>query len=303
MVPLNFVAMAMVFIAVFIIMKTIFEEEGQYKAQEVLEDQVKVKSLQTQGFVLRYSQPFFKRYIVPAITQLKMKKKFREKYKHPLANAGLSDILTPDDFMAFKLFLIIGFPIVFIALRTFADESWSLKIIFVLPILGFYYPDIWIKGVIKKRNKEILKGLPFIVDMLALSIEAGLDFVAAMQKVIEKSPPGAIVGEFKQLIKETKVGASRVEALRNLSWRVNIPVMTSFCATLIAADSVGASVGPILKILSNEVRAKRSSDVEKEGSQASSKMLIPMILLVVPAVFLIILAPLAMDALNRGGGP
>ena len=297
MVSLDIAAMVMIFISVFIVMKTIFEDEEQYKAQEVLEDQSKVNIAQNRGIILKYSRPFFKRYILPAISQMKGKKKIREKYKRPLANAGLTEILTPDEFFAFKLFLVLGFPIVFLFLRVFLETDWPLTMIPVLAVVGFYYPDIWIRGVINERNREVVRSFPFVVDMLALAIEAGLDFVAAMQKVIDKSPPGPIVEEFKTLIKDTMVGASRAEALRGLSWRVNIPVMTSFCATLIAADSVGASVAPILKLLSNEIRERRSAQVEKEGAAAASKMLLPMILLVVPAVFIVIAAPLALDAI------
>ena len=300
MLSLDIAAMIMFFVSVFIIMKTIFDDEEHFKAQEVLENQNKITASQNNGIILKYSRPFFKRYIFPAVSQMKAKKKIREKYKQPLANAGLTEVLLPDEFLAFKLFLIIGFPVVFLLVRLFLEEDWSLSLVPILAIIGFYYPDIWIKGIIKKRNKEIVKGFPFIVDMLALCIEAGLDFVAAMQKVIDKSPPGPVVDEFKILIKDTMIGASRSEALRNLSWRVDIPVMTSFCATLIAADSVGASVSPILKILSNEIRNKRSAQIEKEGAQAASKMLIPMISLVVPAVFLVIAAPLAIDAISGG---
>ena len=302
MIPLDIAAMAMIFTSVFIVMKTVFEDEERYKAQDVLEDQEKVIGSKNKGIVLKYSQPFFRRYVLPAVSQMKIKKKIQKKYKRPLANAGLSEIMTPEDFFSFKLFLILGFPIVFLALRIFLEETWSLSFILFFAILGFYYPNIWLKGLIKKRNQDVTKGFPFIVDMLALSIEAGLDFVAAMQRVIEKSPPGPIIDEFRILIKETRVGASRGEALRNLSWRVDLPIMTSFCATLIAADSVGASVGPILKVLSNEIRAKRSNQVEKEGAQAASKMLLPMIFLVVPAVFLVIAAPLIIDAISGGGG-
>ena len=300
MLSLDIAAMIMVFIAVFIIMKTVFQDEEQFKAQEFLEDQEKKAASQNKGIVLKYSRPFFRRYLLPVVPQMKTKKKIRDKYKRPLANAGLSEVLTPDEFFAFKLFLILGFPIVFLALRVFLEEDWSLSLIIFIAIGGFFYPDLWIKGLIKTRNKEIIQGLPFIVDMMALSIEAGLDFVAAMQKVIDKSPPSPVGDEFKTLIKDTKVGASRAEALRNLSWRVDLPVMTSFCATLIAADSVGASIGPILKVLSNEIRVNRSSQVEKEGAQASSKMLLPMIFLVVPAVFIMIAAPLIIDAISGG---
>ncbi len=298
-IPLDLVAMLMMGLSVFLFMRTVFADEEQYKAQEVLEEQAKNSDKQDHGFVLKYSRPFFRRYISPAIGGMKSKKKIREKYKRPLANAGLGQVLTPDDFFAFKLFLIIGFPFVFIVLRTFLEETWPMSYIPIIAIVGFFYPDFWLSGQIKWRNRKIMEGFPFVVDMLALSIEAGLDFVAAMQRVIEKAPPGPITEEFETLIKEIRVGASRGEALRNLSWRVDLNPVTSFCATLIAADSVGASVGPILKTLAGEIRHKRSAQIEKEGAAAASKMLMPMIFLVVPAVFMVIAAPLIIEAMGN----
>jgi tight adherence protein C len=143
-----------------------------------------------------------------------------------------------------------------------------------------------------------MENMPFVVDMLALSVEAGLDFVAAMQKVIEKAPPSALVDEFETLIKETKVGASRAEALRGLSWRIDTLPISSFCATLIAADSVGANIGPILKTLAQELREKRSSMIEQKGAQAATKILIPMIFFVLPAVLIIIAAPIALQLMG-----
>lgn len=299
-VPLDLAAYILTGISTFIIARTVFTDEEQYKAGESLEDQDKVKKAQDYGIILKYSRPFFKRYISPAIGSMKSKKKIRAKYKRPLANAGITHVLTPDDFFAFKLFLILGFPIIFLVLRTFLEESWPLSLVPLLSVGGFIYPDIWLKNQIKWRNKEITKGFPFIVDLLALSIEAGLDFVAAMQRVIDKAPPGPISDEFESMIKEIKIGASRTEALRNLSWRIDLPIVSSFCATLIAADSVGASVGGILKTLAGEVRSKRSADIEKEGAAATSKMLVPMIFLVVPAVFLVIAAPLVIEAMAGG---
>ena len=141
----------------------------------------------------------------------------------------------------------------------------------------------------------MVKNMPFIVDMLALSVEAGLDFMAAMQKVIEKAPPSALVEEFEILIKETRVGASRADGLRQLAWRINLLPVSSFCATLIAADSVGASIGPILKALSLEIRQKKSSEVEKAGATAATKILFPMLFLIVPAVFIVVAAPIILE--------
>ena len=137
-----------------------------------------------------------------------------------------------------------------------------------------------------------MMALPFSIDMLALSVEAGLDFMAAITKVVEKAKPGPLRDEFETLIKEIKIGATRAEALRNMAWRVDLINVSSFCATLIAADSVGASIGPILKNLSAEIRQKRSSDVEKAGATAATKILFPMLFLIVPAVFIIVMAPM-----------
>ena len=192
-----------------------------------------------------------------------------------MASAGLQDFLTPEDFYSFKLFLIIGFPVVFLAMRFSFEADWPLKAIFAVAVFGYVYPDIWIKGLIQRRQKEIIRAMPFAVDMLALSVEAGLDFVAAMNRVTAKAKPSALTKEFTILQKEIKIGASRAEALRNLAWRTDLIQISSFSATLIAADSVGASIGPILKALSVEMRQKRSSDAEKEAAKAPTKILGP----------------------------
>lgn len=289
-------------IATFMVTSVIFIEEDEYKAQEKLEDGVNPTQelLKKQGIILRYSRPFFRRYVSPVVGTLKNKKKIKEKYKRKLAAAGLQDILSPEDFYAFKLFLILGFPIFFLGLRWFLEETWPLEYVFFLAPLGFIYPDLWIKGVIEKRQKEIVQAMPFAVDMLALSVEAGLDFMAAITKVVAKAKPSALTTELNILLKEIKIGASRAEALRNLAWRIDLTVISSFSATLIAADSVGASIGPILKALSAEIRQKRSSEVEKEGAKASTKILFPLMGFIVPAVFIVIASPLIIEAMMGG---
>ncbi|MBL6991375.1 MAG: type II secretion system F family protein [Bacteriovoracaceae bacterium] len=291
---LMWASMGLIGLAVFIVANTMFQDEDQFKAQEKLEN-VKKKDASDHGFILKVSRPFFKRYISPIVSSMKGKKKIREKYKRPLASSGLTTYLTPDDFYSFKLFLIIGFPITFMAVRSFLEETWPMKLMIPLSIIGFIYPNIWVNGKIKARQAEILRNMPFAVDMLALSVEAGLDFVAAMAKVIDKARPSALVEEFEIMLKEIKVGASRAEALRNMSWRIDSIEMASFTATLIAADSVGASIGPILKGLSEEIRGKKSAAAEKAGATAATKILFPMLFLIVPAVFIVVAAPLVIE--------
>ena len=185
-------------------------------------------------------------------------------------------------------------------LRAFLEETWPLAYVPIVSVIGFFYPNIWLSGKIEQRKADVIKGMPFIVDMLALSVEAGLDFVAAMQKVIEKAPRSPLVDEFETLIKETKVGSSRAEALRQLSWRVDTIQVSSFCATLIAADAVGASIGPILKTLSKEIRQARSAIAEKKGATAATKIIIPTIFLIIPSVGIVIMGPVVMQLMVGG---
>lgn len=290
---LYYTSLALIFLAVFLVAKTIFQDEDQFQAQEKLDDaKVTKEEMSKQDIILRYSRPFFKRYFSPIVSGMKNKKGLKERYRRKLASAGLTNILTPEDFFAYKLFLIVGFPIVFLGVRTFLEETWPLSLIPVLALIGFYYPDIAIKSAIQRRQQEVISAMPFCVDMLALSVEAGLDFIAAMQKVIEKAKRSALSEEFEILIREIRIGASRGEALRNLAWRIDLIQISSFCATLIAADSVGASIGPILKALSNEIRQKKSSEVEKKGATAATKILFPMMFLIIPAVLLIVFSPM-----------
>ena len=296
---LYYTALLLIGLAVFLISKTIFQDEDQFQAQEKLDDsKTQMDEIAKHGIILRYSRPFFKRYFSPIVSGMKNKKTFKEQYRRKLAASGLTNILTPEDFFAFKLFLIIGFPILFMVIRTFLEETWSLQLIPLIALIGFFYPDFWMKGKIQKRQADIIRAMPFGVDMLALSVEAGLDFVAAMAKVIEKAKPTALTEEFEILIREIKIGASRAEALRNLAWRIDLIQISSFAATLIAADSVGASIGPILKALAVEIRQKKSAEVEKAGATAATKILFPMLFLIVPSVLLIVFAPIVLELMG-----
>ncbi len=294
-------AVALFGICAFIISFSFLSGEQAFKASESLEETSEKKvDYKSYGAILNYSRPAFKRYISPIVSQMKGKRKIREKYKRKLASAGLTEAMTAEDFYAFKLFLIVAFPIVFLAVRAFLEETWPLKLIPLLAAIGFVYPDIWANGRSDRRRKEVLMAMPFSVDMLALSVEAGLDFVAAIAKVVEKAKPSALNDEFEILLKEIKVGASRAEALRNLAWRIDLIQISSFCATLIAADSVGANIGPILKNLSKEIRQKKSAEVEKAGATAATKILFPMLFLIVPAVFIVVAAPIALEMIVGG---
>lgn len=284
-------SLGLVFVAIFILVREFVEDQDKYKNQEALDDRSSQESKNLIPF-LKFTKPFYKRYFLPIVQSSKNKKNIKSKYRQKIANAGLSKDLTSEEFVSLKFFMILGSPFLFLFFRYFFEADWPISLTPVMGALGFYYPDLWINGLIKKRSDEIIQGMPFIIDMLALSVEAGLDFMAAIQRIIEKAPPGPLVDEFETLIRETKIGASRSEGLRQLSWRINVIEINSFCATLIAADSVGASIGPLLKQLSNDIRVKRTSRAEKLGATAATKILFPMILFILPAVIIAIFVPM-----------
>lgn len=281
---LFYLSLLLLGLSIFLVSRTLFQEEEQIQAGQTIEEQT-----QDSSSSLIKIKPFLKKYIVPLISS--RKKKLEDDYKRKLAMAGLLRQLSPEEFFSLKIFLIFIFPMMFILLRIGLDASWPFTYSFVIALIGYFYPNIWINSLIEKRREELTLQMPFIVDMLALSMEAGLDFTAAMARIIEKAKPGPLVQEFSIFLKEIQVGSSRSEALRQLSWRVNTISVASFTSTLIAADSVGASIGGILKELSKELRQRRSTIAEKKGSQASTKMMFPMMMFILPAIFLIIAAP------------
>lgn len=298
---LFYAPLILIFIAIFLIVRVFLEEQDKFKTQEALEEAENAKAKNTHLYI-RVTRPFYKRYFVPLVQGSKNKQSLRTKYRQKLANAGLTKDMTPEEFVALKFFMILGGPFVFLAIRWILEENWDLSYTPMMAVAGYFYPEIWLRGLIDKRKTQVLLAMPFIVDMLALSVEAGLDFMAAIQRVIDKAPPSPLVEEFETLIRETKIGSSRAEGLRQMGWRVNIIEINSFCATLIAADSVGASIAPILKQLSGELRVKRSSRAEQLGATAATKILFPMILFIMPAVIIAIFAPMGLKAMS-GGGP
>lgn len=143
--------------------------------------------------------------------------------------------------------------------------------------------------------------MPFIVDLLALSTEAGLDFVGAIGKVVEKAVHSPLVEEFAQLLKEIKVGSSRQEALREMAVRISMPEMNSFVAILISADQMGASIGKILRQQSDQIRTERLIRAEKAGAAAAQKILFPLVLFILPSVLLMVFGPFILGFIYPNG--
>ncbi|TEB06992.1 Bacterial type II secretion system protein F domain protein [Pelotomaculum schinkii] len=163
--------------------------------------------------------------------------------------------------------------------------------------LGWYMPDFYINSKGLNRMREIEKSLPDVLDLLTVSVEAGLGFDGALMKVVEKTK-SALSQEFTLMLKEIKMGKPRIEAMRDMSNRVDVDDLSTFTGSVIMADQLGVSIGNILRLQSEQIRQRRRQRVEEMAMKAPVKMLVPMVLFIFPAIFVVLLGPAALKIAN-----
>lgn len=169
-------------------------------------------------------------------------------------------------------------------------------------ILGAALPLLRLREAIKRRQLCIVRELPFALDLVTLSVEAGLDFAGALAKVVEKGRPGPLRDELALVLRRLRMGRTREEALLEVIPRVDLPVMTSVVTSLVQADRMGTSLGKTLRILSAQLRADRTQRAEKLAGEAPVKMLFPLIAFIFPTVFLVLFGPIVFAMTFGGAG-
>jgi tight adherence protein C len=212
----------------------------------------------------------------------------RVRYASDLQQLGLEKVVTVDQLLALKLTLVFIFGIYGVMLLNVLP----LFVALVLIGFGWIYVDIWLKDKITQRKRKIKLELPFLIDMLTLSVEAGLEFSAAVAKIVAKMDPSPLREELTVFLRQMQLGMSRREALRAMADRVNLQQMNSIVAALIQAAEMGSGIGSALRTQSEIMSGERFFEAEKKGAEASQKMLFPMVLFIIPAVMLVIIGPL-----------
>ncbi|MGB9976466.1 type II secretion system F family protein [Thermovenabulum sp.] len=157
-------------------------------------------------------------------------------------------------------------------------------------MIGYFVPDMILDMKKRKVKEDIEKSLPEVLDLLTVCVEAGLGFDGALAKVVEKTK-GVLSKEFSGVLNEVRMGRPRKEALRNMADRLSVDELSNFVGSLIMAEQLGISIGNVLRLQSREIRAKRRQKVEEMAMKAPVKMLIPIILFIFPAIFIVLLAP------------
>jgi tight adherence protein C len=222
----------------------------------------------------------------------------RARYERDLQSLGLESVVTVNQLIALKL------TIFFILCLYGVMLTKALPVFFgaLLALFGWLYVDLWLKDKISARRKEIKAKLPFLLDMLTLSVEAGLEFSAAVAKIASKMPASALRDELTIFLRQMQLGMSRKEALRALADRANVQQVNSMVSALIQAAEMGSSIGSALRTQSEILSAERFLEAEKKGAEATQKMLLPMVIFIIPAVMLVILGPMLVKFVYGKGG-
>jgi tight adherence protein C len=156
--------------------------------------------------------------------------------------------------------------------------------------LGYFLPALQLRGQVTRRQQGIIRDLPDALDLMTICVEAGLTFDMAMSKVYEKWD-NDLATSFGRVLAEIQLGKTRREALRDMSSRMDVPDVTSFVAAIIQADQLGVSIAKILRVQSDQMRVKRRQRAQEKAQQAPIKMMIPMVFLIFPSIWIVLLGP------------
>jgi len=179
----------------------------------------------------------------------------------------------------------------------------SLSFLAVLAglVLGFFIPDLYLYQKTYERSKTLQKELADAIDLMTISVEAGLGFDAAVQQVA-RNTEGPIAEEFSRVLREMQIGKGRSDALRSLADRTNVPDLKSFVSAMVQADSFGIPIAQVLRVQSGEMRVKRRQRAETKAQQVPVKITVPLIFFILPCLFVAVMGPAAIQIMDNGIG-
>lgn len=282
--------------AVYLIVHNILSEDDDQKALFWATGDEPAKS---NSKFLEFSRPLVHKFSLGLAAKVK-NSDYRKNIAERIKTAGLEGELNVDEFIGLQMLWGVLFPLFLFIANFSLSLGYPIPLVIVMGLAGTYFPHMHCATERKKRYKSITLDLPFFIDLLALSTEAGLDFISALQRVSDKTPNSVLGQEIGKVLKDIKLGSSRSEALRKMADRLDMSEVTSFIVVLADADSTGASIGEVLKQQSAQMRLERFTRAEKAGAKASQMMLLPMVLFILPAIFLMVFGPVGLQFLSGG---
>jgi tight adherence protein C len=229
--------------------------------------------------------------VVSAITRMTPLDLYR-RTERLIVLAGNPSGLTAERIVAYKIFFALAGVVGGIAVGSTLGLSSFLWImaVAVFTLLGYTAPSAAVSARASKRQKEIRKALSDTMDLLTISVEAGLGFDAALAQVV-RNVPGPLSQEISRTLQEMQIGVNRIEALRHLSDRTEVEELDGFVLSVIQADKYGVGVASVLRAQSKELRQKRRQRAEETAQKVPLKLLFPTIFMILPALFIVILGP------------
>ena len=219
-----------------------------------------------------------------------------ERAHRRLQLAGLDRTFDPNAWAAIKVLSIGAALVGWLVLQALFLESFTSRF-FTLLLLGFmgvFAPDAVVTRRSDDRREAMRRQLPDILDLLVISVEAGLSFDAALTRVVT-TVPGEMSDEFRRMLQETRVGMSRTEGMRHLSERTDLDELRSFLLAMQQAETFGVSVSRVLRVQADEMRVKRRQRAQERAFTAPVKMVFPLVFCVLPALFIVLLGPAAIE--------
>lgn len=257
---------------------------------------------------MELNQPFFDRVMRPMIQRLARAGRRQEggmvgRIDAKLERAGYPGGLRGADWVGVKLLSLIGFAVLLFLLGFLLTQQFVIGLLFLLVggAVGYIAPEFWLGRKIRARSQSMILLLPDVLDLLTISVEAGLGFDAALAKVVEKME-GPLVDEFSQALAEVRMGRPRREALRDVAARADAQPVSNFVGAIVQAEQLGVPIAKVLQIQSNQLRIERRQRAEEAAAKAPVKMLFPMVGCIFPTIFIVILGPAVVTVMGGGTG-
>lgn len=232
------------------------------------------------------------RFVIPHIRGKQNFERILASADSLLVQGGRDRDLSAEEYTALRFAYLIIFSVIGL---TFITTGFQPFVMFglLLILFGAFYPPMWLRSEIRTRHRAIQRGLPNILDLMTLSVEAGRDFLTALRDILQQREGNdPLKEELERVFREIQLGKQRRQALRNLADRVKHADLTMVVETLAQADELGVSIGQILRILGDQMRQKRFQHAEKLANESPVKLLLPLFLFIFPAVIIIMLGPI-----------
>jgi tight adherence protein C len=248
----------------------------------------------------RLSRPFSERVAFPLLERLgrmlgsAAPVKMQERMRTALEQAG--DPISMNTLLALRGVLALAAPAVYLALTATAQRRLGapqLLFAVVLGLIGGYLPKIWLNHKVSARQRHIQRALPDALDLIVVSMEAGLALDGAIAKVVEKTK-GPLKDELQRMLREIQLGKPRRDAFRQLGQRTNVAELIALVNSVVQADQMGVSMAQVMRTQADEARLKRRQRAEEKAHQAAVKMLVPLVLFILPSVMIVTVGPAAL---------